>query len=131
MRNYELMRNILVKTYFKGGDLELLEIVPLSESNDREKIAELEEELNRLQEEGLILHNMKWAHGKFEGGNVKKLTSAGVEFARELKDDKVWFICLETLNNSKLDISYPLIKKVCERIIENIVMKSIPEEFRD
>ena len=131
MRNYELMRNILVKTYFKGGDLELLEIVPLSESNDREKIAELEEELNRLQEEGLILHNMKWAHGKFEGGNVKKLTSAGVEFARELKDDKVWFVCLETLNNSKLDISYPLIKKVCERIIENIVMKSIPEEFRD
>jgi type IV secretory pathway TraG/TraD family ATPase VirD4 len=131
MRNYELMRNILVKTYFKGGDLELLEIISLSESNDREKIAELEEELNRLQEEGLILHNMKWTHGNFEGGNVKKLTSAGVEFARELKDDKVWFICLETLNNSKLDISYPLIKKVCERIIENIVMKSIPEEFRD
>ena len=131
MRNYELMRLILVKTYYKGADLEFLDIIPLSLSNDAEKIAELENELEQLKEEGLIIHNMSWTNGSSDGGTVQKLTPAGVEFARDLKDNKVWAICQETLNNAQLDISYPLIKKVCERIIENIVMKSIPEEFRD
>ena len=131
MRNYELMRKILVKTHNKGENLELLEILSFSESDDKEKISELEEELARLKDEGLIFHDMSWSHNKFNGGTVQKLTPAGEEFAREIHDIKVWSVCKETLDNAKLDISYPLIKKVCERIIENIVMKSIPKEFRD
>ena len=131
MRNYELMRAILVKTYIKGGNLQSVEIVPATSNNQEEKLLELRDELQRLEEEGLIIHDMRWDDDVFLGGMVQKLTPAGVEFARELKDNKVWFICQETLSNAQLDISYPLIKKVCERIIENIVMKSIPKEFRD
>lgn len=131
MRNYELMREVLVRTYINGGNLQSAEIVPATSSNQEEKLLELREELLRLEEEGLIVHDMSWKDNTFMGGTVQKLTQAGTEFARELKDNKVWSICKETLNNSKLDISYPLIKKVCERIIENIVMKSIPKEFRD
>ena len=131
MRNYELMRAILVKTYIKGGNLQSVEIVPATSKNQEEKLLELRDELQRLEEEGLIVHDMRWDDDVFLGGIVQKLTPVGVEFARELKDNKVWFICQETLNNAQLDISYPLIKKVCERIIENIVMKSIPKEFRD
>ena len=129
MRNYEMMRHILVMCYTKGEDIEYLDFVNVCKKDYKEKDKQLQTELDRLSGEGLLTHNMWWADNTFMGGTVKGLTPAGIEFARMISSMKVWAICKDTLENSKLDISYPLIKKVCERIIENIVLSCIPKEF--
>jgi hypothetical protein len=130
MRNYELMRLILITCYSKGENLEFCNFASETSKGYKEKEAEFEKELNRLNDEGLLKHNMYWKYGTLMGGVVKGLTPAGVEFARMISDTKVWTVCSKTLKKAELDISYPLIKKVCERIIENIVLSCIPDEFK-
>ena len=105
MRNYSVMRNILIKTLFS------------------------ENELLRLKKEGLLIHNMEWG-GCFNGGTVKGLTDTGEQFARHIQNDSVWAGVHETLIRSQLDISYPLIEKICNHIAEKIVMSCIPDEYK-
>ena len=130
MRDYEMMRTILITCFNEGENLCLKNFVSATSSNFKKKQLVFREEVNRLQNEGLLLHNMKWQIDTHTGGAVKGLTPKGIEFARLLNDTKVWIICQETLNNAGLDISYPLIKKVCEQIVEKIVMSCIPEEYK-
>ena len=125
MRNYDVMRNILVKTLHADKELSFIDYV----GDDRESDEAFQEEFIRLKKEGLIKHNMEWGVC-FNGGTVKGLTTAGEDFARHIQDDSVWFVVLKTLKKSKLDISYPLIQKVCERVSERIVMNCLPEEFK-
>ena len=130
MRDYEMMRRILVTCYTGGENLEFCNFVSITSKEYKEKETEFEKELNRLSDEGLLEHNMYWKCGTLMDGVVKGLTPAGVEFARMISDTKVWAVCSKTLKKAELDISYPLIKKVCERIIENIVLSCIPDEFK-
>lgn len=125
MRNYEAMRIILVKTLHADKELSFIDYV----GYERETHKAFQEEFIRLKKEGLIKHNMKW-DVCFNGGTVKGLTETGEEFARHIQDYSVWRVVLETLNKSGLDISYPLIQKVCERVAERIVMNCLPEEFK-
>ena len=125
MRDYEAMRIILVKTLHADKELSFIDYV----GYDRETYKAFQEEFIRLKKEGLIKHNMEWGVC-FNGGTVKGLTTAGEDFARHIQDDSVWFVVLKTLKKSKLDISYPLIQKVCERVAERIVMNCLPEEFK-
>lgn len=127
IRNYNVMRNILLKTLFSEKELEFQEFTGLNNGKDFEN--ECQKELLRLGEEGLIIHTMQWSD-YFHGGTVKGLTAEGKRFARCIQDDSVWRGVHETLKRSKLDISYPLIEKICERITERIVMSYIPNEFK-
>ena len=125
MRDYEAMRIILVKTLHADKELSFIDYV----GYDTETHKAFQEEFIRLKKEGLIKHNMEWGVC-FNGGTVKGLTTAGEDFARHIQDDSVWFVVLKTLKKSKLDISYPLIQKVCERVAERIVMNCLPDEFK-
>jgi hypothetical protein len=127
MRNYNVMRNILVTVLFAKNEVEFNELTGLS--NDEKLKEEYQKELKRLKKEGLIIHNMKW-DACFNGGTIKKLTPEGENFARRIQDDSVWAGVYETLKRSQLDISYPLIEKICNHIAEKIVMSCIPDEFK-
>ena len=125
MRNYEIMRNVLVTALHSDKELTLGDFSCDTDEIGKEYVAEIE----RLGKERLLTHNMKWDTCS-NGGTIKGLTTAGEDFARHIQDDSVWFIVLKTLKKSKLDISYPLIQKVCERVAERIVMNCLPEEFK-
>lgn len=128
MRNYQVMRNILVQTLLSKDELQMEDFLGL---NFNEKIENVyKEELSRLEEEGLIIHDIRWGESYLIGGTIKGLTAEGKKFARCIRDDSVWLGVYETLKRSQLDISYPLIEKVCERIAEKIVMSYIPEDFK-
>lgn len=127
MRNYDVMRQILVKTLHADKDLTFSDLAGREEDKQKDEL--YKEELIRLKKECLIIHNIEWEHC-LNGGTVKGLTEAGEEFARHIQDYSVWRVVLEALNKSELDISYPLIQKVCERVAERIVMNCLPEEFK-
>lgn len=127
MRNYNVMRNILLKTLFSNNELEFADFAGLNKGKEND--AEYKKELIRLKKEGLIVHNMEW-DDYFKGGTVAGLTDTGEKFARHIQDDSVWAGVYKTLERSQLDISYPLIEKICNHIAEKIVMSCIPEEYK-
>ena len=127
MRNYSIMRNILVKTLFSENELSFSDFAGLNKSKEHDE--EYKKELLWLKKEGLLIHDMEWG-GCFNGGTVKGLTDTGEQFARHIQDDSVWAGVHETLIRSQLDISYPLIEKICNHIAEKIVMSCIPDEYK-
>ena len=63
----------------------------------------------------------------YNNGTVRGLTEEGAAFLRDIEDDRVWALMAKTLEDAGLDLSYPLLKKVCETIVERYVMSKIPE----
>lgn len=90
---------------------------------------DIREELDRLKEEGLIEHDISWDPAEMPLGRVGGLTSAGRAFLRDIENERVWAIVLETLEAANLDLSYPLLKEVCEEIVRRYVMGKIPKEI--
>ena len=64
---------------------------------------------------------------EYNGGSVRGLTAEGRAFVRDIENDIVWELIRKTLEESGLDLSYPLLKKVSETIVEHYVMSKIPE----
>lgn len=83
-------------------------------------------ELYRLREEGLVESSVAFKPS-YNNGIVKGLTEEGAAFLRDIEDDRVWALMAKTLEDAGLDLSYPLLKKVCETIVERYVMSKIPE----
>lgn len=123
MRNYELMRNILKKVAKENRAL------TLNDFSHYGSFEELHEELNRLKHEGLIEHDMAWSYDVFDGGEVSSITDAGLAFFRNIENDNVWFIVKKTLDDADLDLSYPLLKEVCDEIVKRYVMGKIPKDL--
>ena len=123
MRNYELMRNILKKVAKENKAL------TLNDFSHYGSFEELHEELNRLKHEGLIEHNMTWTYGTFDGGKVTAITEDGRAFYRNLENEKVWGLIQDTLKDADLDLSYPLLKEVCDEIVKRYVMGKIPKSI--
>lgn len=118
MRDYNMMRNMLVFVSH-DGERALSEFCHFGDARS------VGQELSRLREEGLIDSDMSF-EPEFNGGKVKGLTTEGRAFVRDIENDRVWELIRKTLEESGLDLSYPLLKKVCETIVERYVMSKIP-----
>lgn len=123
MRNYDLMRNILKVV---NAEKKPLELDYFSRYGTFEQ---LEEELTRLKEEGLIETSMTWTDGSFDGGVVIAITDKGEEFLFNIENNEVWRLIYTTLSRAKLTLSYPLLKEVCEEVVRRYVMSKIPTEM--
>ena len=120
MRDYNLMRNMLVFIGRSDGELNLVDFQRF------DSVSPVQGELFRLREEGLVESSMAFKPS-YNNGTVKGLTEEGTAFLRDIEDDKVWALMVKTLEDAGLDLSYPLLKKVCETIVERYVMSKIPD----
>lgn len=120
MRDYNLMRNILVFIGCSGGDCT---VVHYQQFGD---VSAVRGELSRLRQEGLIESSAECGP-PYNIAIVEGLTVEGAAFLRDIEDDRVWALMSKTLEDAGLDLSYPLLKKVCETIVERYVMSKIPE----
>ena len=48
---------------------------------------------------------------------------------RNIENERVWMLVLQTLEVAGLDLSYPLLKEVTDEIVRRYVMGKIPKEF--
>lgn len=133
MRNYELMRNILLKVSKDcKGEAKCL---PLSEIQEWLEgsffsVKDAKTEVQRLTDEELI--DSKIVYSSFSGlkeGKIFGITPKGEEFLRLIEEPHVWEICSKTLKNAGIDLSYPFLKEVCEEIVKRYVMSKIPDNF--
>ena len=60
-------------------------------------------------------------------GRVEGLTPDGRAFLRDIENERVWAIVCETLEAAGLDLSYPLLREVCEEVVRRYVMGKIPK----
>lgn len=134
MRNYELMRNILLKV---SKDCEREEkCLALSEMEEWIKGSffskkQLLAEIKRLTEEDLIDSEIVFnAFSNLEEGKIHNITTKGEEFLRLIEEPNVWEICSKTLKNAGVDLSYPFLNEVCEEIVKRYVMSKIPDNFK-
>lgn len=123
-RNYRVMRETLSVASGSGPHCfdDFIKIQPVDE---------LFSEIRRLCDDGLIESSVefleRWDGLVWKGGEVKGLTAEGREFYRLVESDGVWRIALATLERAGIDISYPLLKEVCEEIVKRYVTSFIPE----
>lgn len=118
MRDYNMMRNMLVFVS-SGWERDISDFCHFGD------VRSVGQELSRLREEGLIDSDMSF-EPEFNGGRVRGLTGEGKAFVRDIENDRVWELIRKTLEESGLDLSYPLLKNVCEAIVERYVMSKIP-----
>lgn len=122
-RNYQLMRSILLDAQTKELPLSYSDICHEFDND------EIKFELERLNEEGLIKSDFRFSHGSCGGGQLSKLTKNGYMFARNIANGKVWDLIYQTLTKADLDLSYPLLKEVCDEVVRRYVMDCIPEKL--
>lgn len=124
MRNYSLMREIL--GFIDENEEKELEACDFSFFKPH---LEVKPELYRLDKEGLIASTFVFnGKNRIETGSVKGLTAKGEEFYRLIVNDRVWRLIRSTLQNANIDASYPLLKKVCEKIVEQYILGYIPHD---
>lgn len=123
MRDYETMRAALAIAASARDELHY------NDFRDAGQDDQLENELARLSEDRLIEGDIHFSHGFGERSrcNVSGLTPKGLEFYRLIENEEVWLIIRDTLRKAGVDISYPLLKEVCEEIVKRYVTSFIPE----
>ena len=123
MRDYVTMRAVLEAAANAGREL------CYSDFHADGRDDKLREELTRLTDDGLLDADVAFDVGFGEVGkcNVKGLTAEGRAFPKLVENDMVWELILATLNKAGIDVSYPLLKEVCEEIVKRYVTSFIPE----
>jgi len=123
MRNFNVMRGVLSTVAKADGELGIDSFMWMLQRND------VIDEIARLKSDGIISGTMKFKKDLHEyvDGTISGLTDEGVEFYRLIENDGVWEIVLATLRKANIDISYPLLKEVCEEIVKRYVTSCIPE----
>lgn len=87
----------------------------------------VERELRRLVSDGLIEGEIRYdGFGTCQAFHIEGLTEEGAEFWRLIENDDVWAIIHGTLREAGIDVSYPLLKEVCEEIVKRYVISFIP-----
>ena len=121
MRNYTAMRDVLAVIATSAKPLEFEDFMVV---HQRDRVVE---ELKRLDREMLIESTIQFESQICTGGAVAGLTDEGEAFYRLIENDGVWGIILETLRSAGVDVSYPLLKEVCEEIVKRYVTSFIPD----
>lgn len=122
MRDYVLMRQVLAAAVAHGPGDGIADFFSLGDPRA------VEAELARLSSDGLLEATLSYdSFGCLIGCDVGSLTDEGAAFFRLVENADVWRIVHSTLKAADVDISYPLLKEVCEEIVKRYVMKFIPE----
>jgi hypothetical protein len=135
MRNYKLMRDILLKVSKECAREE--ESLALSEMQEWIKGSlyskeGLMAEIKRLTSEDLIDSVIVISEfSTLVEGKICCITPKGEEFLRLIENPEVWEICSSTLKNAGLDLSYPFLKEVCDEIVKRYVFSKIPIKNED
>ena len=121
MRDYETMRTLLLAARDATRPLLFTE---LADAGPRRSVVD---ELGRLRDEGLIDSSVTFLPGDVcEGGTLDGLTEPGKEFVRLVENPEVWRILSKVLRDAGLDLSYPLLRDVCETVVLRYVEGFIP-----
>lgn len=121
MRDYDVMRQVLAVIAASGE-------TRYSAFGSVKPRGGVDEELSRLTGDGLVDGEvMRDRYGTLVGVTIRGLTDEGVEFWRLIENDDVWRIVLGTLTRAAVDVSYPLLKEVCEEIVKRYVTRFIPD----
>lgn len=92
--------------------------------------AEIDSELMRLIDDKIVAGDVRFtADGACLAYKVSGLTDEGREFFKLVENDNVWEIVCKTLDAARVDVSYPLLKEVCEEIVKRYVTSFIPKEL--
>lgn len=117
-----MMRRVLLAIARADGPMEFADLMSVRPRDS------LVAELGRLRGEGLIGSTLEFdGGGACLGGTVGGLTDEGEAFVRDIESDDVWAIIIRTLDAANVDLSYPLLKEVCEEIVRRYVTSLIPE----
>ncbi len=90
--------------------------------------AAIRQELARLGRDGLIDDGIRFQGG--DGcclGGEASITDEGREFFMLVENECVWQLVLRTLDAARVDVPYPLLRKVCEEIVTRYVSSFIPK----
>ncbi len=125
MRDYSTMRHVLAVAAQTRSEMHYTDFQLAAGQDD----GVLEGELDRLTRDGLLDADVEFGggFGVCKRCSVRGLTDEGREFYKLVENKKVWGIILETLKEADIDISYPLLKEVCEEIVKRYVTSCIPE----
>lgn len=125
MRDYAVMRHVLTVAREARTDLYYSDFL-LSVGNDDNILSQ---ELVRLTNDGLLDADISLdgGFGSRKRCVVSGLTDEGQEFCKLLENHDVWAIILNTLKEANVDVSYPLLKEVCEEIVKRYVTSFIPQ----
>ena len=124
MRDYVLMRQILAIAVNHEESNGVDEFFALGDSE------RVESELTRLSSESLLEADISYdAFGTCLSFKVVGLTDEGRAFYRLVENKEVWRIVQGTLERADVDISYPLLKEVCEEIVKRYVTSFIPDDL--
>lgn len=128
MRHYDLMREILIKasSQRKQEFSELAGLIEHSFYSTHDLIAEVAQ----LSRDSLIFADIQIAtNGMLLSGEIRGLTTEGIEFLRLIENSGVWEICSRTLKDAKVDLPYLLLKEVCEEILRRYTFSKIPSDI--
>ena len=121
MRDYVLMRQIMAAAVGHSREDGVKEFYDLGKAEN------VEVELTRLANDGLLDADMgRNCFGETVARKVGGLTDEGAVFYRLIENPDVWRIVHGTLEAANVDISYPLLKEVCEEIVKRHVIRHIP-----
>ena len=121
-RSYAVMREVLSAAAKARRSLDFDDFMSIHQRN------KVIHELKRLNKDGLLDAVIDFdAGGTCLVCAVNGLTEEGAEFFKLIENDEVWNVIRETLKMADIDISYPLLKEVCEEIVKRYVVSFIPE----
>ena len=122
VRDYDAMRDVMSVVAASGrrlGFLDFSNVMP----NDL-----VEPELQRLIADGLVEGEIRYNNdGVCQAFGIDGLTDEGRAFWRLIESGKVWLLIRSTLFEAGIDVSYPLLKEVCEEIVKRYVISFIPK----
>ena len=122
MRDYIVMRDVLKRVATSKHELGFNDFIGIQPRD------EVSRELARLMRDELIAGAVVFdATGACETCRIAGLTDEGAEFYKLIENDKVWDLVFGTLRTAGVDISYPLLKEVCEEIVKRYVISHIPK----
>lgn len=121
MRDYMMMRQLMALAAKEGAPARLNDYYNVGDTKA------VSAELMRLEADGLLAADFKYdVSGTCIGGEVEGATDEGREFFRLIENQDVWRIVYHTLETANIDVSYPLLKEVCEEIVKRYVTSFIP-----
>ena len=121
-RSYRAMREVLGAAAHAGKPIGLDAFLGMQE---RDRVFE---ELQRLRGDALIDADVIFDREDVcLHCEVRGLTDEGWEFFRLVENESVWKIVRDVLDGAGVDVSYPLLKEVCEEIVKRYVVSFIPD----
>ena len=124
MRDYDAMRDVISTIASKGERAAFLDFSHVKPNSL------VIPELQRLIADGLVSGDVREDRsGMLLEFSISGLTDEGRVFLRLIENDDVWRIVRETLREANIDVSYPLLKEVCEEIVKRYVISFVPKSL--